>query len=146
MSKTILKIINILLILGVVGLGVWLIRQNIPPTGQMKIKAVAGQDKPMMTRLGPEPRVKIEGSEQTILASPVYFDLRSIHWFLQAKIILVYKEEGLKLEGIAGQTGAGWQYDVKQPNLVSKQDGGFKQAIFNFDLKTVFQQKMSGDF
>lgn len=136
-----LKIINLVLILAAISLGLWLLNKNFPATGQLEVNAVLGKDQPMISQLGPLPRVRLVENYQIILDSPVYFDLRSTRWFKQAKVELIYQEASRKLEGMAGKVGAGWQYQVTKPFVVIDQDDGFKKAIFIFDLTALYQQK-----
>lgn len=141
MKKTWLKIITIFLILSAVGVGLLLVNKNLPSHDVLIVEAVLGQDQPMISKLGPEPRVKIENGYQAVFETPIYFDLRSLPWFRQAQVYLVFQEDGLELEGIGGQVGSGWQYEVKKPIVVTKLDGGWKKAVFEFDLNNIYQQK-----
>jgi len=141
MHKKLLKIINIFLILAAVGLGLWLINQNYPSSGQLQIEAVLDKDSPMISRLGPAVRVKIEKDYARVLETPIYFDLRSLPWFKQAQLELIFSKQGLALEGIGGQTARGWQYDVQKPILVTDLGTGWQRAVFNFDLTKIYQQK-----
>ena len=141
MRKKWLKIINILLILGVISLIIWLVNLNFPYYDNLIVQLNPAKDQPMISRLGPEPRIKIEKDYYSILEGPVYFDLRSLPWFSQAKIYLIFKEEGLQFEGIGPQMGATWQYDVKKPYVVLDDADGFKKAVFNFALFDIYQQK-----
>ena len=141
MKKRWLKIINILLILVVASLIMWLINQNVTCYGQTTVDMVLGQDTKIISQLGPPPRVKLIDDYQVILESPVYFDLRSMPWFNQARLYLIYEEAGAELEGIAGQVGSGWSYHLQEPLLVMDLEDGIKKAVFDFDLTQVYQQK-----
>jgi len=141
MKKFWLKIINLLLILSALGLGLWLINQNFPSYGQLIVEPALGQDQPMISRLGPDPRVTLAADYQAILESPVYFDLRSMPWFTKARIYFVFQAVGLDLEGIGGQVGPGWQYDLQDPILVQDLGDGWQKAVFDFDLTKIYQQK-----
>lgn len=136
-----LKIINIFLILTAIGFGLWLVNQNFPLSGQIEINAIAAKDQPMLSRLGPEVRVRQEKDYQVILETPVYFDLRFLPWFKQARVQLVFQAVGSKLLGLGGQTGPEWGYDVKKPVLINDLGNGWQEAIFDFDLTKVYQQK-----
>ncbi len=139
--KKFLKTINILLILAAIGLVLWLINKNFPANGHLEITAVLGQDRPMISSLGPPARVRLEDDYQIILDSPVYFDLRSIRWWKKAQIELVYQEVTRRLLGIGGSTAEEWQYDVKKPVTVIDLGNGWQKAIFYFDLNSIYQQK-----
>lgn len=141
MKKLLLKIINILLILVAIGLGFWLVNKNFPATGQLEVNAILGQDKPAISGLGPPPRVKMVDGYQLILDSPVYFDLRVPRWWNQARIELIYQEVDRQLIELAGKVGPEWQYDPKKPVITIDLGDGFKQAIFEFDLNTLYQKK-----
>lgn len=140
-QSILLKTIKIVLILAAIGLGLWLINQNYPSSGQLQIEAVLGKDSPMISRLGPAVRVKIEKDYARVLETPIYFDLRSLPWFKQAQLELIFSKQGLALEGIGGQTAKGWQYDVQKPILMTDLGAGWQQAVFNFDLTKIYQQK-----
>lgn len=141
MSKLSLKIITTILILSAIGLGLWLVNKNFPATGQLEIKAILGQDQPMISSLGPEPRVKLENDYQIILDSPVYFDLRSSRWFKIARVELVYQEIDRQLINIAGKTGPDWQYDEKEPTVILDLNNGYKKAVFDFSLDNLYRPK-----
>jgi len=138
------KITFTLFALVTVGLLLWLANINIPYGGELIVEMKLGEDQPMITQLGPAVRVKSGAEYQTILETPVYFDLRSMPWFTQAQIRLVYQEAGLELAGLGGQTGPGWGYDLQKPlvfnDLVLAKEG-WQEAIFNFDLTKIYQQK-----
>ncbi len=138
MSK---KLTFILLILTAVGLGLWLAYKNFPISGQLEIKAALGRDRPMISQLGPEVRVKLINDYQAVLESPVYFDLRSMPWFKTASLYLVFQEAGATLEGIGGQVGWGWEYQLQKPEVVNNLGDGWDEARFSFDLKSIYQQK-----
>lgn len=140
-QSLLLKIIKIVLILAAIGLGLWLINQNYPASEELQIQAVLDKDSPMISRLGPPVRVKMEKDFAAVLETPIYFDLRSLPWFKQAQLELVFFQQGLTLEGIGGQTAKGWQYDVQKPILVTDLGDGWQKAIFNFDLTKIYQQK-----
>jgi len=141
MKKLLLKSIDIFLILASVGLFLWLFNKNFPVGGQLEVKAVLGFDRPMISRLGPDPRLKVEDGYQVVLDNPVYFDLRSPRWFNQARVELVYKEFGRELENMAGKVGADWQYDSRQAIAVIELEDGWKKAIFDFDLNSMYAEK-----
>jgi hypothetical protein len=92
-----------------------------------------------ISRLGPEPRVRISGSEQAIVEGPVYFDIRVLPWFRAAKIEIVYKENGQAFDGIAVQSAAGWNYDLIKPYSVEELDDGWSKATIDFDLSGGYQ-------
>lgn len=141
LHQKILKIINAALILSALGLVLWLANLNFPRSGQIVITAALGKDLPAFTRLGPDVRLKMENGWQAVLENPVYFDLRSLPWFIRARVYLTYRENGRRLEGLGGQTGPGWQYEVKKPLAVSNLADGIKQAIFDFDLAKLYSPK-----
>ncbi|OGY43532.1 MAG: hypothetical protein A2731_03830 [Candidatus Buchananbacteria bacterium RIFCSPHIGHO2_01_FULL_39_8] len=141
MKKSLLKIISLLLIIAAGGLVLWLINKNFPATGQLEIEAVLGQDQPIISRLGPDPRLKLGNDYQIVLDSPVYFDLRSPRWFDQARIELIYKEGGRKLEYLAGRVGPEWQYNPQAATVITDLEDGWKKAVFDFDLNTLYEEK-----
>lgn len=140
MRRIWLKIINIFLVLVAIGFILWLLNKNVSYQGSFIIVMDFKKDQPMITRLGPGPRIKLENDYALILESPVYFDLRSLPWFKQAEVYLIFLEEGQKLEGIGGQVGEGWQYELQKPVVVID-EAGWQQAVFDFDLTKVYQQK-----
>ncbi|MFA6254775.1 MAG: hypothetical protein WC675_01925 [Patescibacteria group bacterium] len=138
------KITFILLILASGGLLLWLVNTNIPSSGELVVEMKLGKDQTMITQLGPAVRVKLNADYQTVLESPVYFDLRSMPWFTKAQVRLVYQEAGLELTGLGGQTGPGWGYDPQKPLVISdlaESEEGFQEAVFTFDLTKIYQQK-----
>lgn len=92
-----------------------------------------------ISRLGPEPRVRISGSEQAIVESPVYFDVRILPWFRAATIEMVYKENGQAFDGIAVQSAVGWNYNLIKPYSVEELDNGWSKAIIDFNLSGGYQ-------
>ncbi len=141
MKNNYLKLIKLLLIVFSIFLFLFLINKNFPRSGQITVEMKLGKDLPAITKLGPEPRVILQNGFQSVLEGPVYFDLRSMPWFKEAIVIIVFLEEEMELEGIAGQSGPGWQYDIKEPFLVNDLEQGLKIALFNFDLDELYQQK-----
>jgi hypothetical protein len=141
MTNRWLKIVNYFLFLSMIGLALWLINLNFPQSGFLLIQAKAGQNQPMLSQLGPEPRIKISQDNQIILEGPVYFDLRAMPWFSTANIYLIYKEGDQGLEGIAGKLGPGWHYKVEPALAISDLDNGYKKAVFRFSLNKFYQEK-----
>ncbi|HLC89753.1 MAG TPA: hypothetical protein VJG65_02210 [Patescibacteria group bacterium] len=137
----ILKIINIFLILFFLGLLLWLFDQNFSLNGQLVIKSNLTKDLPMISKLGPEGRVNLRQSETLILDSPVYFDLRTMPWFKTARMILVYRSDGRILSGIGSQTGPGFSFAVQEPLAVNQRDDGDSEAVFDFNLASVYRDK-----
>src|SRR3989344_7585066 len=141
MEKKFLKIIKAVLIVAALGLVLWLANLNFPRSGQIVIQAEVGKESRAIPRLGPDVRLKLENGRPAVLENPVYFDLRALPWFIRARVYLVYQEDGRQLEGLGGQTGPGWQYEVKKPLAQADLQDGFKQAIFDFDLTKLYSQK-----
>ena len=141
MKQIILKIINLTLILIVIGLGLWLVNINVPASGQLEINAVLGKDQRAISSLGPPPRLRLQTGYQEILENPVYFDLRSLRWFKQIRIDLVYQEGSRQLVGMAGKVGPDWQYLEKQPLAVLDLENGWKKATFNFESDALYSNK-----
>lgn len=141
MKLTNIKIWQSILSMVVLALGLWLVNNNFPQSNQIVVNLTAGHDQPMLTRLGPEVRIKIEPSFQTILESPVYFDLRTLPWFGYARIELTFREVGTRLAGIGGQAAGEWNYVMSKPLAVESLGDGWQRAIFDFDLSTVIARK-----
>jgi len=139
--KHLVKIINIFLIIAAAGVLLWLVNMNFLRSRQIDIKAEFGQDQPMMTRLGPDARLKIENGQEMILADPVYFDLRSLPWFNKMRLKIVYLESNRLLNGIGPQTAAGWQYDIAKPISINHRSDGFVEAYYDFDLNKIYHKK-----
>ena len=137
--KYFVKTVNILLIISSVGLLFWLVNLNFPRSRQIDINVEFGKDQPMLTRLGPDSRVKIENGQEAILADPVYFNLRSLPWFKKLRIKIVYQESGRILNGIGPQMSAGWQYEISKPIASSTRNDGLTEAYFDFDLGKIYQ-------
>jgi len=144
MNKYWLNITNTILILVVVGFSLWLINKNFPPSNVLIIEAKLGQDLAMISRLGPEPRVKLEKDYQTVLETPIYFNLRTMPWYQQAEIYIIYEEFGQELVGLGGQIGPGFNYNLMKPVVIMDLTVGganLKKAVFKFDLSNIYQQK-----
>lgn len=135
------RIIYIVAIIPIMFLIIWLINQNFPRSGQKLISQNFFKDQPMISRFGPEGRIIIKNNLSVIVDHPVYFDLRTMPWFNQALIKIVYQSNGRELEGIAGQVGAGWQYDLKKPLLKKNLTNNFFEADFIFNLNALYNQK-----
>jgi len=143
MKRRWLKIISLFLILGAIFLALWLVNKNIPYYGNLILEMNFSHDQPMISRLGPEVRVKSEADYLLILESPVYFDLRALPWFTKARIYLTFADASLELEGLGVQVGPTWQYEVKTPLTIMPvgDNGDWQKAVFDFDLKDIYQQK-----
>ena len=141
MKKISIKIISIFLILFAIGFGLWLVNKSFPRYGSLIVEPVLGEDQPMISRLGPDVRVRLEDGYQAILENPVYFDLRVMPWFTNARIYFIFKEAGLKLEGIGGKVGPDWQYEMQEPILAQDLEDGWQEAVFDFDLTKLYDQK-----
>ncbi|MFA6322669.1 MAG: hypothetical protein WCX71_04310 [Candidatus Buchananbacteria bacterium] len=135
------RIIQILLVLPLIFLALWAINTNFPRNGQMTVKLNFNQSEPMVSKLGPEGRVKVVDNQAIIYDHPVYFDLRSMPWFNRAQIKITYLPNGRQLDGMAGQVGAGWQYDLIKPLMTKDVGEGYLEANFVFDLDKVYDQK-----
>jgi len=141
MKQTWLKIINIFLVLSAIGLVLWLFNKNFSAYDTLIIEASLGEDKAEISRLGPDPRVKLENDYQIIYETPIYFDLRTLPWFEQAQVYLIYQEVGQELVGLGGRSGPAWQYEVLSPVVVTDLADNWHKAVFSFDLDKVYQQK-----
>jgi len=141
MKRRWLKIVSSFLILSAIALGLWLANKNIPYLGNLIVEMNFSHDQPMISRLGPEVRIKSEADCWLILESPVYFDLRTLPWFKEARIYLTFTNGSLELEGIGYQTGSAWQYEVKAPLTITPIDDNWQKAVFDFNLKDIYQQK-----
>ena len=141
MRKVFLQTLNLLLILAAIGLGLWLVNQNFPAANQLAVAATLGEDTPMLSSLGPPPRLTLDYPHQLILDTPVYFDLRSLPWFTRARVELRYREEGRTLVGLAGKVGEPWQYAPVMPLLVTTDEDGWQRAIFDVDLTNLMRPK-----
>ncbi|MFA6382109.1 MAG: hypothetical protein WCX08_02460 [Candidatus Buchananbacteria bacterium] len=135
------KIISFILVVFFIGLLLWLVNKNFPLSGQLEITGQPGKDLPMLSRLGPDPRIKLVKDYQIVLDNQVYFDLRSLPWFEKIRIKLIFRPAGRKLDGIGGQTGPGFQYDLKKPLLITDVSGNWQEAIFDFSAAKIYQQK-----
>lgn len=143
MKNSLLKFITLILILSAIGLAFWLVNQNVPAYGSQIIMLDFSKNQPMLSKLGPEVRTKNQDGLISILESPVYFDLRSMPWFSQAYIYIIYKEAGQELESMAVQTAPepGWHYYPQPPVVITETDDGFKKAVFIFNLNDFFSQR-----
>jgi len=141
MKKNLIELINMVLIFSAIGLILWLVNQNFPASGELQIKSALAKDLPMISKLGPEGRIKIKDNLTLVLDGPVYFDLRFLPWFKKARIFIQYQPKGRNLEGLGRQIGPGFSYEVQKALLISDFEDGFSQAVFDFDLTRVYQRK-----
>lgn len=141
MRRVIVHSCLIILVVGAIGLGLWLLNNNFPSSDQIVITATLGSDRPMISSLGPPSRLKLDYPHQLILDKPVYFDLRSMPWFTRARIELVYREEGRTLVSMAGKVGEPWQYATFKPFVVTTDTDGWQHAIFDVDLTSLYHPK-----
>lgn len=115
---------------------------NFPFYGAAKIEAALGQDTPQISRLGPEVRLRNIESGQQIVEGPVYFDVRIMPWYNQAKVIVIYQEiAGHALNGMGRHTGPEFSYEVTKPIAIFDHGDGYKRADFIFDLNGFYQEK-----
>ena len=141
MKKFSLNLITIFLVSAAVGLGLWLVNKNFPASGFLEISAVLGQDRPAISRLGPDPRVKLENGVQAIIEGPVYFDLRAPRWFNQAHLEITYWPAGRTFKALGGKVADPWSYLIKEPLAVVAEENNWQTAIFEFDLNQLLSQK-----
>ena len=141
MKKILLKFISYVLILGAILAGLILFNLNFPADNALVIAASLGEDRPAISQIGPPPRQKLENDDQLILDSPVYFDVRTLPWFKQARIELIYQEGERKLIELGGQVGPGWQYYLVKPVSVISLADGWQKATFYFDLQILLKPK-----
>jgi len=132
------NILKYLVFISVIILGLWLINLNFPINGQRHLSLNFFQDQPMTSKLGPGDRLKQKDDLALIIDHPVYFDLRVLPWFNQARITLIYQSNGRLLEGLGYQTGPGFSFSVIKPISVKEIDQNFSEALFIFDLNKVF--------
>src|SRR3989344_632409 len=78
MKKILPKIVALILTLAAIGLGLWLGNKKFPAPQQRVVAAEVGREAPMLSSLGPTPRLTLDYPHQLILDSPVYFNLRSL--------------------------------------------------------------------
>ena len=123
--------------------GIWLLTKNIPYQGLYYIDTVAGKDLPVVSKIAPEVRVRInEDGSQSILKSPVYFDVRILPWYKRAKITLHYREIGKhKFEGVGRQTAPEFNYQLISPLLSERMNFGWRTATFDVDLNGFYHEK-----
>src|SRR3989339_324978 len=105
------KVITSILVLFACAVFGYVTYKNFPASGELVV-LLPTQNGRQISRLGPDPRIRISDGVQTILEGPVYFDVRVLPWFHTAKIELVYKENGQAFDGIAVQSAAGWNYNL----------------------------------
>ena len=119
---------------------VWLGFKNFPFGGQFQIDMKLNHDTSLITKLGPPPRVEMALDIEKIYESPVYFDVRILPWYKKAQVHLGYQEDGQNLEGMGGQTAAGFNYHVINPTVKQNLEDDWQEAVFDFNLSTVYQE------
>lgn len=140
MNKKILTIIQIFFSAIFILAVIFLVYKNGSFFGAQKIE-LSTFEQPMISRLGPPVRIVSNGETQKILEGPVYFDLRSMPWFKEATVYLIFKSDGLTLENMAYQTGPGFQYQTVEPVLVEKFADDWSRATFSFDLNAGYRNR-----
>lgn len=138
MKNVAVKILSVFLALTTSTVFACVTYKNFPVDGELTVTLPTTNQR-QITRLGPEPRIRITATNQAIVEGPVYFDIRVLPWFHTAKIEMVYQENGQALDGIALQSAAGWSYNLKKPDSVEVIADGWSKAIFNFDLAGGYQ-------
>ncbi len=140
-SLRLYSLIKYLTLIFVVIFLLWLLNLNFPRSRVQTINLDFFRDQAATTKIGPGDRIKREGDLALIFDSPVYFDLRFMPWFNQARVILVYEPENRSLQGIGYQTGAGFSFSVIKPISEKMTVDNFYEAVFIFDLNKVYRQR-----
>lgn len=119
----------------------WLLNLNFPLSRQQMIILDFFNDQRQASRLGPGDRLRNDQGLAAIIDHPVYFDLRFLPWYSRAKMTVVFKENGRKLEGLGRQTGPGFSFSVEPPLSVNERSEGENEAVFIIDLDKVYTQR-----
>jgi hypothetical protein len=139
MKYRIKQIIRVGLWLAVLALSFWLINKNFPASGRPVFKLDFTKNQAAISKLRPESRLALAGNYQIISGSPVYFNLRTIQLYPQARFEIIFQNRGRSLTGLAGKIGTGWNYEVKKPSAVLGLENNWQQAIFDFDLTRLYK-------
>jgi hypothetical protein len=113
--------------------------RNLAP--QQRFEMTLGQDRPMITKLGPPPRVVSRDNAQDVLEGPVYFTLRAPRWYDAVTITVEYQPGALDLTGIGGQTAEGFQYAVTPVTTAEATEDGWRRASIQLDRNQLYNPK-----
>ncbi|MBN1778712.1 MAG: hypothetical protein JW816_00615 [Candidatus Buchananbacteria bacterium] len=141
MKKSIVYFFTALVIIAIVGLGLFLFNKNIPASGYLKVNAELGKDTPIISALKPAAAVRLVDGSQELFADQVYFDLRSLKWFKGAWIEIVYQSDGRLLNGLGAQIDLAPDYNIKKPLSDVELADGWQQALFYFDFENLVVEK-----
>ena len=130
------------LLLAAVGIfGGWVVFKNFPATGEVTYTMQLGSDTRAVTRLGPDPRLRLQTGYQEVLEGPIYFDVRIMPWQSQATIKIEYKEINRTLNRVGGKIADPWQFDLRLPVETIDLFDGWKRATFVSDLAPLLAPK-----
>ncbi len=118
-----------------------LLALNFPLSGTMTTHATLGEDSKIISKFGPEVRVRMQGDYQEIIDSPVYFDYRFMPWFNSARIELVYRESGRTLTGLGLQNGPEFSYDVRREFESIDVGDGFRRVSFDVSTDELYTHR-----
>lgn len=135
------SLIRYTLLLSVAVFLLWLLNLNFPRNRVLPINLDFFYDQKITSKIGPGDRIKNQDDLASIIDSPVYFDLRFLPWFDQARLVLVYKSEGRILQGLGYQTGPGFSFSVLKPISEKIIVDNFYEAVFIVDLHKVYQKR-----
>lgn len=141
MKKLMVKIIGLVLTLSVIGGAILLVNKNFPASNLLKVEMILGRDSRMISRLGPDVRLRNQNGYQEILDSPVYFDVRALPWFSGAWIEIIHQSSPRELVGVGGQVSEPWGYDIKQPLSTVPLANGWQRSTFYVDLDSLLDKR-----
>lgn len=126
------KLIRIFVILGVIGVIIYLIAQDLAWIGKLEVKTDFSRFTPYFSVIKPQENVILENGVNYVKAEPVYFDLYLPRDFDQAKVEVEYKDEfGYKIL-FGPNLKNGW--DTKALTDLPSASNDYKINSVDFDL------------
>jgi hypothetical protein len=133
------KKIKIIIILGVVGVIVFLIAQDLAWSGRLVVNTDFLEFTTFFSVIKPQSNVELQNGLNYVKAEPVYFDLYLPRDFDQAKVEVEYKDEfgynilaGPNIKAGSPRGEAGW--DLKVLSDLPSASNDYKIKSVDFDL------------
>lgn len=119
---------------------IFLLIKNFPLSGETNFNINFEKDSGLSGRLGPKERIDLQNNRLLVFSGPIYFDARIMPWHNFATVMIEGCADYLKINSIGVQTAAGWNYEVKEPRVVSDEGGCFSASV-DFDQSNFFRRK-----
>ncbi len=126
------RVFKILVIIGVIGVIIFLIAQDLAWSGQLVVETDFLKFTPYFSILKPQENIIMQNDTNLVKAEPIYFDLYLPRDFDQAMVEVAYKDEfGYKIL-LGPNLKSGW--DTKALTDLPSASNDYKIKSVNFDL------------